>query len=54
MLKRSVLCLLSVLFLAIERLCRRPTDDVKKTVDEVVRIVSDKDMKKNDKNAARR
>lgn len=25
-----------------------PTDDVKKTVDEVVRIVADKDMKKND------
>lgn len=25
-----------------------PTDDVKKVVDEVVRIVSDKDMKKND------
>lgn len=47
MLKRSVLCMLTVLFLASSALAG-VTDEVKKTVDEVVRIVSDKDMKKND------
>jgi phospholipid transport system substrate-binding protein len=39
--------LLVVLFCAAQAFAA-PTDDVKKVVDEVVRIVSDKDMKKND------
>lgn len=51
MLKRSALCMIMVLFLATNILAgvnNGVTDEVKKTVDEVVRIVSDKEMKKND------
>jgi phospholipid transport system substrate-binding protein len=51
MLKRSALCMMMVLFLATNVLAgvnNGVTDEVKKTVDEVVRIVSDKEMKKND------
>jgi phospholipid transport system substrate-binding protein len=47
MLKCSVVCMIMTLFLA-TNVCAGVTDDVKKTVDEVVRIVSDKEMKKND------
>lgn len=47
MLKRSVLCMIAALFLA-TNVFAGVTDEVKKTVDEVVRIVSDKEMKKND------
>ena len=46
MLKRIALVTLAGMFLA-TRVFATPTDDVKKTVDEVVRIVSDKDLKKN-------
>ena len=45
--KRSVLFMITALFLATNVLAG-VTDDVKKAVDEVVRIVSDKEMKKND------
>lgn len=51
MLKRSVLCMITALFLATNVFAGAAngvTDEVKKTVDEVVRIVSDKEMKKND------
>lgn len=51
MLKRSALCMIVVLFLTTNvfaALTNGVTDEVKKTVDEVVRIVSDKEMKKND------
>jgi len=51
MLKRSVLCMITALFLAtnaVAGVSNGVTDEVKKTVDEVVRIVSDKEMKKND------
>jgi len=47
MLKRSVLCMITTLFLA-TNVFAGVTDELKKTVDEVVRIVSDKEMKKND------
>lgn len=47
MLKRSALYMLLALFLA-TNVFAGVTDEVKKTVDEVVRIVSDKEMKKND------
>ncbi len=47
MLKRITLIALAGIFLASQALAA-PTDVVKKTVDEVVRIVSDKDMKKNE------
>jgi phospholipid transport system substrate-binding protein len=47
MLKRITLIAFTGIFLAI-RAFATPTADVKKTVDEVVRIVSDKDMKKNE------
>ena len=47
MLKRSVLFMITALFLA-TNVHAGVTDDVKKAVDEVVRIVSDKEMKKND------
>jgi len=47
MLKRHVLCMITALFLA-TNVFAGVTDEVKKTVDEVVRIVSDKEMKKND------
>ena len=51
MLKRSVLCMITALFLAAHVFAsvgNGVTEEVKKTVDEVVRIVSDKEMKKND------
>jgi len=51
MLKRSILCMITALFLATNVQASANngvTDEVKKTVDEVVRIVSDKEMKKND------
>jgi phospholipid transport system substrate-binding protein len=47
MLKRFVLCMITALFLA-TNVFAGVTDEVKKTVDEVVRIVSDKEMKKSD------
>ncbi len=47
MLKRILLVLAASIFFA-SAACASPTDDVKKTVDEVVRIVADKDMKKNE------
>ena len=46
MLKRIALLLFTGLFLASHAMAS-PTDDVKKTVDEVVRIVAEKEMKKN-------
>ncbi|MDD2582357.1 MAG: ABC transporter substrate-binding protein [Desulfuromonadaceae bacterium] len=46
MLKRIVLLLTASLFMA-SVASANPVDDVKKTVDEVVRIVASKDMKKN-------
>jgi len=51
MLKHSVLYMITALFLATNvhaAVGNGVTDEVKKTVDEVVRIVSDKEMKKND------
>ncbi len=47
MLKRILLVLSASLFL-VSVACASPTDDVKKAVDEVVHIVGDKDMKKNE------
>jgi len=47
MLKRSVLCIILTLFLATNALAG-VTGSVKTAVDEVVRIVSDKELKKND------
>jgi phospholipid transport system substrate-binding protein len=47
MLKRFALWMITVLFLTTNAFAG-VTDEVKKTVDEVVRIVSDKEMKKND------
>ena len=47
MLKRFALCMMTALFLATNAFAG-VTDEVKKTVDEVVRTVSDKEMKKND------
>jgi len=47
MLKRIALIALAGLFLA-TRASATPTDDVKKTVDEVVRIVADKETKKDE------
>jgi len=47
MLKRIALIALAGMFLATRALAT-PTDDVKKTVDEVVRIVADKETKKNE------
>ena len=46
MLKRIALMTLAGIFLTTLAFAT-PTEDVKKTVDEVVRIVSDKDLKKN-------
>ncbi|HXE98672.1 MAG TPA: ABC transporter substrate-binding protein [Dongiaceae bacterium] len=46
MLKRILLVLTTLIFMATAAWAS-PTEDVKKTVDEVVRIVSDKEMKKN-------
>ncbi|NVN92074.1 MAG: ABC transporter substrate-binding protein [Desulfuromonadales bacterium] len=48
MFKRTLLVLLASFFIT-TRAFAVPTDDVKKTVDEVVRIVADKEMKHNDK-----
>lgn len=47
MLKRFLLVLTASIFM-VSVACAGPTTDVKKTVDEVVRIVADKDMKKNE------
>lgn len=47
MLKRISILMLALLFSASQALAT-PIEDVRKTVDEVVRIVADKDMKKND------
>jgi len=47
LLKRTILILIAALFAASHAIAA-PIDDVKKTVDEVVRIVSDKEMKKNE------
>jgi phospholipid transport system substrate-binding protein len=47
MLKRFLLVLTTSIFM-VSVACASPTEDVKKTVDEVVRIVADKEMKKND------
>ena len=47
MLKRILLVLTASIFMA-SVACANPTEDVKKTVDEVVRIVADKELKKND------
>lgn len=47
MLKRILLVMTATIFTASAAFAS-PTDDVKKTVDEVVRIVSDKEMKKNE------
>lgn len=47
MVKRVLLSLTASMFL-ISVAYAGPTDEVKKTVDEVVRIVADKEMKKND------
>lgn len=48
MLKRTLLLLIAALFIATQAFAT-PTTDVKKTVDEVVKIVSSKEMKHNDK-----
>ncbi len=47
MLKRIPILLMALIFTA-SQAHATPTEDVKKTVDEVVRIVADKEMKKND------
>jgi len=47
MFKRYILLAVAGIFLA-GNACAGVTEEVKKTVDEVVRIVSDKEMKKND------
>lgn len=47
MFKRYILLAVAGIFLATNA-CASVTSEVKKTVDEVVRIVSDKEMKKND------
>jgi len=47
MFKRYILLAVAGIFLATNA-CAGVTDEVKKTVDEVVRIVSDKELKKND------
>ncbi len=48
MLKRTLLLILAAIFVT-TNVFAAPTDDLKKTVDEVVRIVSDKEMKHNPK-----
>lgn len=48
MFKRYVLLAVAGIFLATHA-CAGVTNEVKKTVDEVVKIVSDKELKKNDK-----
>lgn len=48
MLQRTILILLALFFTTTHAFAT-PTDDVKKTVDQVIRIVADKDLKHNDK-----
>lgn len=48
MFKRYILLAVAGIFLATNA-CANVTNEVKKTVDEVVKIVSDKELKKNDK-----
>lgn len=48
MLKRILLIVTTFLFM-VSLAYATPTEDVKKTVDEVVRIVADKELKKNEK-----
>lgn len=45
---KSVFLFFSAVLLLASQAFAAPTDDVKKVVDEVVRIVADKEMKKND------
>ncbi|HEY5521776.1 MAG TPA: ABC transporter substrate-binding protein [Desulfuromonadaceae bacterium] len=47
MVKRFLLIFTASIFM-VSVACASPTEDVKKTVDEVVRIVADKQMKKNE------
>jgi phospholipid transport system substrate-binding protein len=47
MLKRILLVLTASIFM-VSVACANPIDEVKKTVDEVVHIVADKELKKND------
>lgn len=47
MFKRAALLIVATLF-SVSQASAAPLDDVKKTVDEVVRIVADKEMKKNE------
>ena len=47
MFNRIAICLIALVFMATSAFAGA-TDDVKKVVDDVVRIVSDKEMKKND------
>ncbi len=47
MLQRTILILLALCFAATQALAT-PTDDVRTTVDQVIRIVSDKNLKHND------
>ena len=47
MLKRVLLILITSIFIA-SVACANPTEDVKKAVDEVVHIVADKEMKRNE------
>lgn len=48
MLQRTMLILLALVFTTTHAFAT-PTDDVRKTVDQVIRIVADKEMKHNDK-----
>ncbi len=48
MLKRILLVVTALILTASVACANPPTDEVKKTVDEVVRIVADKEMKKNE------
>ena len=48
MLKRIMLLLAAFLLMASVAFANPPADEIKRTVDEVVRIVADKDMKKNE------
>lgn len=47
MLNRIIILFMAVVF-SVSQAVAAPLDDVRKTVDEVVRIVADKEMKKND------
>ncbi|NTW99005.1 MAG: ABC transporter substrate-binding protein, partial [Geobacteraceae bacterium] len=44
MLRRILLILTASIFILVSVACATPTEEVKKTVDEVVRIVADKEM----------